>query len=79
MKALGLYTHTHTHTGTFRKIKKVANEATLYCVENRTSVSLYEEKIVKAYMSCFLCCSKFYTNLKTLNLTKIGGVEYEGI
>ena len=28
-----VHTHTHTHTGTFRKIERVANEATLYCVK----------------------------------------------
>ena len=32
--------HTHTHTSTFREIKRVANEATLYCVENRMTVVL---------------------------------------
>ena len=36
--------HTHTHTSTFSEIKRVANEATLYCVENRITVALYEEK-----------------------------------
>ena len=36
--------HTHTHTSTFNKIKKVANEATLYCVENRMTVALYDKK-----------------------------------
>ena len=39
-----VHTHTHTHTGTFNKIKKVANEATLYCVENRMTVALYEKE-----------------------------------
>lgn len=34
----------HTHTSTFRKIKRVANEATLYCVANRMTVALYEKK-----------------------------------
>ena len=34
----------HTHTSTFREIKRVANEATLYCVENRMTVALYEKK-----------------------------------
>ena len=34
----------YTHTSTFREIKRVANEATLYCVENRMTVALYEEK-----------------------------------
>ena len=38
------HTHTHTHTSTFREIKRVANEATLYCVENRMTVALYEKK-----------------------------------
>ena len=36
--------YTHTHTSTFRKIKRVANEATLYCVENRMTVALYDKK-----------------------------------
>ena len=36
--------HTHTHTRTFREIKRVANEATLYCVENRMTVALYDKK-----------------------------------
>ena len=36
--------HTHTHTSTFKEIKRVANEATLYCVENRMTVALYEKK-----------------------------------
>ena len=36
--------HTHTHTSTFRKINRVANEATLYCVEDRMTVALYVEK-----------------------------------
>ena len=39
-----VHTHTHTHTSTFREIKGVANEATLYCVENRMTVVLYEKK-----------------------------------
>ena len=36
--------HTHTHTSTFREIKRVADEATLYCVENRMTVALYDKK-----------------------------------
>ena len=36
--------HTHTHTSTFREIKRVANEATLYCVENRMTVALYGKR-----------------------------------
>ena len=39
-----VHTHTHTHTSTFREIKRVANEATLYCVANRMTVALYEKK-----------------------------------
>ena len=39
-----VHTHTHTHTSTFREIKRVANEATLYCVENRMIVALYEKR-----------------------------------
>ncbi len=39
-----VHTRTHTHTSTFRKIKRVANEATLYCVENRMTVALYDKK-----------------------------------
>ena len=34
----------HTHTSTFREIKRVANEATLYCVENRMTVVLYVKR-----------------------------------
>ena len=36
--------HTHTHTSTFREIKRVANEATLYCVGNRMTIALYEKR-----------------------------------
>ena len=43
-KSPGAVTHTHTHTSTFREIKRVANEATLYCVENRMTVALYDKK-----------------------------------
>ena len=39
-----VHTHTHTHTSTFREIKRVANEATLYCVENRMTVALYVKR-----------------------------------
>ena len=34
----------YIYTSTFREIKRVANEATLYCVENRMTVALYEKK-----------------------------------
>ena len=53
-KTLALYTHTHTHTSTFREIKRVANEATLYCVENRMTVALKNSAIVT---SCFFACN----------------------
>ena len=46
--------HTHTHTSTFREIKRVANEATLYCVENRVTVVLYGKKIVLSGHPVFL-------------------------
>ena len=49
-----VHTHTHTHTSTFREIKRVANEATLYCVENRLFVALYEEKNKVLEIACFL-------------------------
>ena len=42
-KTLALYTH--THTSTFREIKRVANEATLYCVGNRMTVALYGKNL----------------------------------
>ena len=48
-------THTHTHTSTFRKIKRVANEATLYCVEDRMTVALYVEKQCKQDILFFAC------------------------
>ena len=51
------HTHTHTHTSTFREIKKVANEATLYCVEN----ILYEKKIVLSVHPVF-CMQKIFKN-----------------
>ena len=49
-----VHTHTHTHTSTFREIKRVANEATLYCVENRLFVALYEGKNKVLEIACFL-------------------------
>jgi len=51
---LALYTHTHTHTSTFRKIKRVANEATLFGVKNRLCVVLYLGKNVVLEIACFL-------------------------
>ena len=76
--------HTHTHTSTFRKIKRVANEATLYCVENGLFVALYEEKNKVLEIACFLSFKKlrlmrkFYTKLKIARQYEIveqGGVE----
>ena len=49
-----VHTHTHTHTCISREIKRVANEATLYCVENRLFVALYEEKNKVLEIACFL-------------------------
>ena len=46
--------HTHTHTSTFRKIKRVANEATLFDVKNRLCVVLYLGKNVVLEIACFL-------------------------
>ena len=51
---MALYTHTHTHTSTFREIRRVANEATLYCVVNRLFVALYEGKNKVLEIACFL-------------------------
>ena len=74
----------HTHTSTFRKIKRVANEATLFGVKNRLCVVLYLGKNVVLEIACFSCCKKlnimrrFYTNLKVTNQykeAKVGGVE----
>ena len=74
--------HTHTHTSTFREIKRVANEAALYCVENRLFVALYEGKNKVLEIACFLRAKKiilmrkFYTEIMTEDyFTKIGGVE----
>ena len=50
--------HTHTHTSTFRKIKRVANEATLFGVKNRLCVVLYLGKIVVLQIACFLSSKK---------------------
>ena len=50
--------HTHTHTCTFRKIKRVANEAALYCVEDRLFVALYEGKNKVLEMAFFLSSKK---------------------
>ena len=76
--------HTHTHTSTFREIKRVANEATLYCVENRLFVALYEGKNKVLEIACFLRVKfleylikkLFCTNTDIVgNVAKVGGVE----
>ena len=76
--------HTHTHTHTFREIRRVANKATLFGIENRLFVALYKEKNKVLEIACFLRCRKsnlireFYTNLKINNQykeAKVGGVE----
>ena len=73
--------HTHTHTSTFKKIRRVANKATLYWVVNRLFVALYEEKNKVLKIACFLrakkliLVQKFYTEIMTEdNLAKVGGV-----
>ena len=48
-----VHTHTHTHTSTFRKIKRVANEATLFGVKSRLCVVLYLGKNVVLKIACF--------------------------
>ena len=53
-----VHTHTHTHTSTFREIKRVANEAALFGVENRLFVALYEEKNKVLEIACFLSSRK---------------------
>ena len=72
----------HTHTSTFKKIRRVANKATLYWVVNRLFVALYEEKNKVLKIACFLrakkliIVQKFYTEIMTEdNLAKVGGVE----
>ena len=79
--AVHTHTHTHTHTSTFRKIKRVANEATLFGVKNRLCVVLISlRKKLVLEIACFLMSKKILfitelTNLKLLNeLEKQGGV-----
>ena len=77
--------HTHTHTCISREIKRVASEATLYCVENRLFVALlFERKNKVLEIACFLRCRKlelmrkFYTKLKSdrqYEAINQGGVE----
>ncbi len=78
--------HTHTHTSTFRKIKRVANEATLFGVKNRLCVVLYLGKNMVLEIACFFCylkhiidklilMRKSYTKIITkFNKAEIGGV-----
>ena len=52
--------HTHTHTCISREIKRVASEATLYCVENRLFVALlFERKNKVLEIACFSRFRKF--------------------
>ena len=51
--------HTHTHTSTFKKIRRVANKATLYWVVNRLFVALYEGKNKVLGIDCFSRFRKF--------------------
>ena len=75
-----LYTHTHTHTSIFREIRRVANKATLCCVDNRLFVVLYEGKNKVLGIACFLrrkisikakFCGKYF--LKKFFYTKFKG------
>ena len=61
-----VHTHTHTHTSTFRKIKRVANEATLFGVKNRLYVVLYLGKNVVLEIACFSCCLKILSEKEFL-------------
>ena len=77
-----VHTHTHTHTSTFKKIRRVANKATLYWVVNRLFVALYEGKNKVLEIACFSRFRKFnlmrefYTLIMSIsNLAEIGGVE----
>ena len=54
-----VHTHTHTHTSTFKKIRRVANEAALFGIENRLFVALYEGKNKVLEIACFSCRRKF--------------------
>ena len=58
--------HTHTHTSTFRKIKRVANKATLFGVKNRLCVVLYLGKNVVLEIACFSCCLKILSEKEFL-------------
>ena len=54
LEAVHTHTHTHTHTSIFREIRRVANKATLCCVDNRLFVVLYEGKNKVLGIACFL-------------------------
>ena len=82
--AVHTHTHTHTHTGIFRKIERVANEATLFGAQNRLFVVLMKEKNKVLEIACFSSSNfieysvkkLFYTRLiTTSNLANQGGVE----
>ena len=64
--AVHTHTHTHTHTSTFRKIKRVANKATLFGVKNRLYVVLYLGKNVVLEIACFSCCLKILSEKEFL-------------
>ena len=80
--------HTHTHTCISREIKRVANEATLYCVE--INYADYKEFLcnyhcLEILVMCFLrailrscILKKFYTELiisRQVKNANQGGVE----
>ncbi len=75
--------HTHTHTSTFREIRRVANEAALFDVENGLFVALYAGKNKVLEIACFLrlnlkesILKKCYTYVKSVSkLAEVGGVE----
>ena len=70
-----VHTHTHTHTSTFRKIKRVANEATLFGVKNRLCVVLYLGKNVVLKIACFLMSKKIIS--MKLFFVEIDYVDYK--
>ena len=72
---MALYTHTHTHTSTFREIRRVANEAALFGVENRLFVALYEGKNKVLEIACFLSSRKIIS--VKLFLVEINYADYK--
>ena len=76
--AVHTHTHTHTHTSTFRKIKRVANEATLYYVKNRLCVALlYLGESVVLEIACFLNSRKLILMRKSYT-KRIDGFSFIG-